>query len=118
MRNKVDEALDEVDQILDRVQPRPVEEEPKSEWDIDTARHEIEELRKTVDQVRVREPSQPQIIVIPKQHSSSPPGSKNRPSTWIGIAAVITALGGAAGIQQCASQAQQRIKPHDSAAKP
>lgn len=102
MRSKVDEALDAVDQILDRTQPRS-NVAVEDEWDIDTARHEIEELRKTVD--RVREPSQPHIIVLPKIPSSPP---KQRPSIWLGIAAVITALGGAAGVQQCASQ----IKTH------
>jgi hypothetical protein len=105
MRSKVDEALDEVDQILDRVRPR--EEEPKSEWDIDTARHEVEELKKTVDRIdRVREPSGPHIIVLPKIPSSPP---KHRPSIWLGIAAIITALGGAAGIQQCANSVKTHV---------
>lgn len=44
-----------------------------------------------------------------KKDSSVPPSSRKRGSALLGIAAIITALGGAAGVQQCASQARQSV---------
>lgn len=110
MRSKVTEALDRVDRLLAAARKTaPESEPPSSEWDMDTAKHKIEELEMAVEraEARAKEPSQPKIeIVVGKAHSSDPPSSRKRGSTLLGIAAIITALGGAAGVQQCAGQAR------------
>jgi hypothetical protein len=120
MRSKFDEALDGADRLLEAAARRkdaPESEPPSSEWDMDTAKHRIEELEMAVEQAaaRAKEPSQPHIeINFPKdpRHSSAPPSSKGRNTKLFGIAAVITALGGGTFVQQCASRAEERVRHH------
>lgn len=78
---KVDDALDRVDRLLDAAKRRE-SEPPRSEWDMDTARHEIEELKAAV---RAREPSQPEIHVhvdAARKQESEPPATSGVAVTW------------------------------------
>lgn len=110
MGSKVTEALDRADRLLDAARKSKPESVPPSFDDPGevTSRHEVEEIARSAveNAIRAKEPSQPHIeIVFPKAPSSDPPSSRKRGGTLLGIAAIITALGGAAGVQQCASQA-------------
>lgn len=89
---------------------------PSDDWDLDTARHEIEALHAAV--ARKPEPSHPQIVVLDgrARQSSSPPSSRHRGSKLAGVAAILAALGAAAaGIGQCASQVPHE-RPHGAPA--
>jgi hypothetical protein len=82
MRSKVTDALDRVDRLLDAARKGAPEPAPKdSEWDIDTARHEIEELKAQV----AKQPSSPEIHVhvdAPAKHESEPPATSGLSVTW------------------------------------
>lgn len=84
------------------------------EEEIITGLHELAELRREAVKT-AREPSQPQIVVLDRHGrsiSSAPPSRRGRGATLVGIAAVITALGGGAWFRQCAADAENVAAKH------
>lgn len=114
------EALAKFDKIVAEIRGKSEPPTEFSDPDEVTSRLEVEEIARSAveNAIRAKEPSQPVIEnhVHIDRPSSSPPSVRKRGNTLLGIAAIITALGGAAGVQQCAGQA--RTVGHGAAPKP
>lgn len=76
--SKVTEALDRVDRLLASARSR----EPESEWDIDTARHEIEELKAAVARPPMPTPVQVVFAQPTPKPDSDPPATSGVAVTW------------------------------------
>lgn len=86
--------------------------------EIITGLHDLADLQREAAASKSREPSQPQIIVVDRHRSSSVPPSRRgrgRGATLVGIAAVITALGGGAWLRQCAVDTEDAAARHRAA---
>lgn len=77
-RSKAEEHLDRADRMLAEARGKS-EPDADSEWDIDTARHEIEELKAAV----AKQPSSPEIHVhVDSKPDSDPPASTGFALSW------------------------------------
>lgn len=69
-RSKAEEHLDRADRLLAEARGK-TEPDADSEWDIDTARHEIEEIKKAVA-ARPPMPTPVQVVIAQKPGSDPP----------------------------------------------
>jgi hypothetical protein len=87
--------------------------------EIITGLHDLADLQREAN--RTREPSHPQIVMVDRhKQSSSPPSHRGRGwgAILVGIAAVITALGGSAWLKQCTEDAENAAARHRAAVAP
>jgi hypothetical protein len=83
-KTRSEDALDRADRLIASARKSEPAKATDSEWDIDTARHEIEELKAAV----AKQPSQPEIhnhFVVAQptpKHESEPPTASGFSLTW------------------------------------